>query len=158
MNKHFLTVGRPVFSGFSLVELMIVVAVVGILAAIAYPSYLKSVKQSNRAAAKSALTDLAAREEKYLSINNTYIWGAGAIAGLYGATSTLTFPLQVPGSGPATYQITQADITGTAAAGLTPPTFTIQADPVGSQTGDACGSFIINSVGQQTVTGTGSCW
>ncbi len=52
--------------GFTLIELMITVAVVAILAAIAYPSYLSYLVRSNRAAAQSALMDIAQREQQYL--------------------------------------------------------------------------------------------
>ena len=52
--------------GFTLIELMITVVVVAILAAIAYPSYLSYLVRSNRAAAQSALMDIAQREQQYL--------------------------------------------------------------------------------------------
>lgn len=57
--------------GFTLIELMIAVAVVGILAAIAYPSYQDSVRKSRRADAKSALLD-AAHERTVFTENNQY--------------------------------------------------------------------------------------
>lgn len=68
---------RP--AGFSLIELMIVVAIIGILAAIAFPSYNNYVLRGKRAEARNALMDLAAREERYYSDNNKYI---GTLAGL----------------------------------------------------------------------------
>ena len=58
--------------GFSLIELMIVVAIVGILAAIAYPSYNESVLKGRRAEGRTALTDLMIQQERYLSQNGTY--------------------------------------------------------------------------------------
>ena len=58
--------------GFTLIELMVVVAVVAILAAIAYPSYINQVRKSRRADAKSALLDLATRQERFFSTQNTY--------------------------------------------------------------------------------------
>ncbi len=58
--------------GFSLVELMIVVAIIGIIAAIAYPNYQNHMRESRRADAHQALTTLAAQQERFFSDNNTY--------------------------------------------------------------------------------------
>ncbi len=58
--------------GFTLIEMMIVVAIIGILTAIAYPSYLESIRKSNRSDAKAALNDAAGRMERCYTINSTY--------------------------------------------------------------------------------------
>ena len=63
---------RRTLSGFTLIELMIVVAIVGILAAVAYPAYTDSVRKGKRAEARAALMDLLQQQERYLSQTNTY--------------------------------------------------------------------------------------
>ena len=59
-------------SGFTLIELMIVVAIVGILAAIAYPNYIDSVRKSRRSLAKAALMEAAQKQEAFYARNATY--------------------------------------------------------------------------------------
>jgi len=68
--------------GFTLIEVMIVVAIIGILAAIAYPSYDEYVKRGNRTEGQAFLSDVAARQERYFSQNNTYITDVDEIAKL----------------------------------------------------------------------------
>lgn len=75
--------------GFTLIEMMIVVAIIGILVAIAYPSYDEFVKRGNRTEGQAFLSDVAARQERYFSQNNTYIIDVAKIAklGLANASS-----------------------------------------------------------------------
>jgi len=68
--------------GFTLVELMIVVAIIGILAAIAYPSYDEYVKRGNRAEGQALLSDASARQERYFGQNNSYVTADSDIAKL----------------------------------------------------------------------------
>ena len=68
--------------GFTLIEVMIVVAIIGILAAIAYPSYDEYVKRGNRTEGQAFLNDVAARQERYFSQNNAYITDVANIAKL----------------------------------------------------------------------------
>lgn len=58
--------------GFTLMELMITVAIVGILAAVAYPAYTSHIIKSNRTAAKAQMMDIANREQQYLLANRSY--------------------------------------------------------------------------------------
>ncbi len=72
---------RARLAGFTLVELMIVVAIATILFAIAVPSYMSQVRQSRRTEAKTALLDLAGREESFMSTNGSAYTNAAATLG-----------------------------------------------------------------------------
>jgi type IV pilus assembly protein PilE len=144
-------------SGFSLIELMIVVVIVSILAAIAVPSYLSSIRQSRRTDAKSALLDLAAREERWFATNNGTYTTVATNLGYSG-----TWPVVV-GSG--YYQIQQPTVTTGSTTAVA--TFTITAVPVpGSDQANkdlACTSFTIDNTGKQSATGSDvnpsiNCW
>jgi len=78
-------------AGFTLMELLTVMVVVSILAAIAVPTYQSQMRHSRRTEAKTAVMDLAAREEKYFSLNNTYT-ASPANLGYVAASSTAGFP------------------------------------------------------------------
>lgn len=142
--------------GFTLIELMVVVAIATILFAIAVPSYMTYIRQSRRVEAKTALLDLAAREERYLSTNPAAYTATPANLGYTGA-----WPLPV-GSG--YYQVTVCSPACAPSAIATVPSYTVTATPVAgqSQVNDAqCTSFSVDSVGQQYAAGSGTvayCW
>lgn len=80
---------KPQESGFTLIELMIVVAIIGIIAAIAYPSYMDQVQSTRRADAQGALVTFANAMERFYTQNNSYI---GADGGTSTISNTLTAP------------------------------------------------------------------
>jgi type IV pilus assembly protein PilE len=75
--------------GFSLVELMIVIAIIGIIAGIAYPSYNNHLLKGRRAEAQVALLDLLQQQERYMTQRNTYIAFSTASSGV--TTPTVPF-------------------------------------------------------------------
>ena len=88
---------KHISKGFTLIEVMIVVVIIGILASIASPSAEESVRRTNRAEGQAFLQDLAARQERYFSQNNSYTTdpsklgsGTGSETGRY--TVTITAP------------------------------------------------------------------
>jgi type IV pilus assembly protein PilE len=131
--------------GFTLVEIMIVVAIVAILAAIAYPSYLNQLQDSRRAECTGAMMSLASAMERDFSRNNTYRDITTSVPPLFATTCPLD-------GGTVTYNLTVATPTATS--------FTITAAPVGPQAGDPCGNLTLN---QQLAKGFAAgtidqCW
>jgi type IV pilus assembly protein PilE len=68
--------------GFTLIEVMIVVVIVGILAAVAYPSYSEYIKRGYRAEGMALLNDAAARQERYFAQSNSYITSTSSLGEL----------------------------------------------------------------------------
>jgi type IV pilus assembly protein PilE len=137
-------------AGFTLIELMIAVAIVGILAAIAYPSYSEYVRRGNRAEAKTALLEDAQFIERNYTEANVYDKDK--------LGSALALPITAaPRTGTALYNIT--------ATTLTAKTFTLTATPVTGQSmaGDKCANFTLNHLGQKALSGSPTassqdCW
>ena len=124
--------------GFTLIELMMVVVIVGILAAIAFPSYARYVEQARRADGKSALLDAAQRLERCHTQTNTYV--------------DCAFPNVSPDG---FYAI--------AATVQTAMAFTLTATPQGVQANSPCGTYELNSTGGRTLIGAlpaveDRCW
>jgi len=118
-------------SGFTLIELMITVAIIGILTAIAFPSYQEYVKRGNRAAAQSEMMDIASRQQQYFLANRSY------------ASSTSALNYSLPAAVSARYTAAIA-----ADNSATPPTFTITFTATGTQVSD--GDLTLNSQGAKT--------
>jgi type IV pilus assembly protein PilE len=128
--------------GFTLIELMIVVVIATILVSIAIPSYMTQVRQSRRTEAKTALLDLAGREERYFSTTPT---GYTSVAGNLGYAALPS----VVGSG---YYTVSVCSPACAPSALAAPSYTVIATPVAttSQASDTqCTAFAVDSGGQQ---------
>lgn len=141
-------------SGFSLIELMVAVAIVGILAAVVYPSYREHVRRGARADVKAVLMDNVAFVERFASENNGLYRSAAGVAPVL---PNLVSPRGATGTN-VKYNLAFA------AGEPTNRTFQIIATPANSMTGDDCGSFVINNVGQRESRNTlnskdmESCW
>jgi type IV pilus assembly protein PilE len=146
--------------GFTLIELMITCGVLAIIVAVAVPTYQRQVHKARRTDARNALLDLAGREERWLSVANSYT--AGAINLGYTA-----FPQTIT-NGYYSVTVQAPDPSATNPANATVPanpSFIITATAVADQLGDTdCRTFTVNQVGQQVasnsagVTNTTTCW
>jgi type IV pilus assembly protein PilE len=147
-------------AGFTLIELMIAVAIVGILATIAATSYQRQVMQSHRTDARTALLDLAGREEKLFSTTNQYS-AIPSVLGYGAATTAVSFPV---GSSNGTNYYNVLITTPDPLQPANPNSYTITATPISTspQAADTtCTSLTVNQLGQQTATpvpNTATCW
>lgn len=127
--------------GFTLIELMITVAVVAILASIAYPSFEGYLKRSRRSEAQQLLAAIANREAQYLLDSRMYTNVIGA-TGLNANTERWTC---TPGAAPTTCSNTYYDVTITIDNAATPPTFAAIAAAKSNQVSD--GTLTIDQAG-----------
>jgi len=125
---------------FTLIELVIAIAIVGLLAAIAIPAYQNDMMKSRRSDGQVALMSMAAQMERYYTMNNSY---AGA---------STPDALGIPSTSPSGYY----DLSVSA---LTASTYTLSATPTGAQANDTCGTLTLTNLNVKgpTVTGT-NCW
>lgn len=128
--------------GFTMIELMIVVAIMGIISAIAYPSYQDSVRKANRADAMDTMLETAQRLERCYTA--------------YGSYDHASCPVQPGATINSTHQHYEVDVTST------PSTYILTASPVSDQQleDDKCTTFVLNQSGQKTATGSDAthCW
>lgn len=129
--------------GFTLIELLIATAILGLLAKIAYPTYMENIQRAKRSEAEAALVSLASALETWRMQNGGSYSAGGPTAATLGFT-------QVPVSGGTkTYDIAISSLTASA--------YTLTASPVGS---DRCGILGYDNVGAKTASTTGAtdCW
>ena len=153
MNKNS-TKSRNAQRGFSLIELMIVVAIVAIISAIAYPSYDRYVIKTKRSVAQNALLQVADRQQQFFMDNKRFaadITNLGFPANPYvvddNGTST------VASDADAAYSLSLSNVTAT--------TWTATATPLNSQLSrdTYCGSLTITQTGAKSKSGASDeCW
>jgi type IV pilus assembly protein PilE len=142
--------------GYTLIEVLVTIVILSILAGVAIPAYTAQVRKSRRTDARTAVLDIAGREERLFSTTNAYSATPSDIG--YGAVGA-TFPMTVGDGGYYSVSITTA-------AGP-PATFTVTATPVsgkGQDKDSQCASFAVDQTGKQTALDSGgsdatsSCW
>ena len=131
--------------GFTLIELMIVVAIVAILAAVAVPSYRSYVLRSHRTVAINALLDLGSRQARYYTTNNAYTTSLTALG-------YATDPMLLPSSTDTYYSL--------AVTSITTSSFLLTATRSGTQVNDTCGNYTYTDLGIKGVSigSVNSCW
>lgn len=155
VDVHQSTQHRDLVSGFTLIELVIVMLIIGILASIAYPSYISYITRSNRTAAEACLSDYANYMERYYTTNLSYAQDTGG-------TAMNTAALKALGFDCATNQNTGANYSYSFATGEpTSSTYKLQAAPTGVQASrdTKCATLTLDQAGTRaSSTNSNDCW
>lgn len=125
--------------GFTLIELVVAMVILGILAAIAIPNYSEYILRSHRSSAQAFISDLASRQAQFFLDRRTY------------ATTVAALNMATPNDVAERYAI------AIAANGGPPATFLVTATPTGVQIGDRCGAMTVDQAGNKGAAAT-RCW
>jgi type IV pilus assembly protein PilE len=128
-------------NGFTLIELVIVMAIVGILAVIAYPSYQNQIRNARRSDAQGALLELAQFMQRFHTVNNRYDQDTE------GNPVALPFAQSPRDAGTTFYNLRLQAVTAT--------NFILEAEPIGAQTGDSCGTISLTNA---SIKSPAECW
>jgi type IV pilus assembly protein PilE len=138
--------------GFTIIEVLIVIGIIGVLTAIALPSYRSYIQKANRAVAESFLLNVANRQEQYLLDKRGYFCTTGT------CTHLISLPVTIPDEVSRNYTITVT------AVDASPPTFQVNAIPTstGANANDTkCATLTYTNAQIKGKTGTGAvtdCW
>jgi len=145
-HRHYTEQNLSSSNGFTLLELIIVVTIIGLIVTIAYPVYTNHMTTARRAEGKTALLDLQVLMEQYFSTHNSY-----ATATI--ATDPITDVLSTANTAHDWYRLQITNQTAT--------TYTLTATPNDEQTDALCGTLSVDQLGNKANTGTGTiqqCW
>jgi type IV pilus assembly protein PilE len=133
--------------GFTLIELIIAVAIVAILASVALPSFQSQLRKSRRSDAEAFAVDVISKQQQFLVDRRAYA------SSLTDTPANGGLGLTLPASVTPYYTVTPTADNTTA-----PPTFALALAPIGAQAADTCGTLSIDNNGNRTASGSGTCW
>ncbi|MES9962451.1 MAG: type IV pilin protein [Candidatus Sedimenticola sp. 20ELBAFRAG] len=146
--------GKSNSRGFTLIELMIVVAIIAILAGIGYPLYTEYVLKARRADAKAVLLEASQHMERFYTENLTYVGASLSDRNGDGNPDDDRLDAAPKGEDPANNN----HFYDVAIVGPTATTYTLTATPRGNQVNDDCGTMTVDNTGATTPVNPDHCW